>query len=87
MADCMQKEGVIPPSALDFAAYRGLKWKRLKDIEAKLSQKSKVLGSMILSRPIAILGEMDVKHPMQLVLDGPMAPSDLQKSLWRHVFR
>src|SRR5580698_3153086 len=30
---------------------------------------------------------MDVEHPVKLVLDSPVAPSDLQKSLWRHVCR
>lgn len=81
MADCLQKECVVPASALDFAAYRGLKWKRLQDVETELSQEGKILGRMVLSRSITILGEMNVEYPMQPVLDAPMAPGDMQKSL------
>ena len=77
MADRPQEEGVVPASAFDFTAYRGFVWDRLQDVECKLSQESKVFGRMVLSRPIAILGEMDVEQPMQPVLDAPMASGDL----------
>ena len=87
MADCLQKEGVVPAGAFDFASYRGLKWKRLQDIERQLSHEGKILWRMVLSRPITILGEMNIEHPMQLVLDTPMALGYPQKFFWRHVFR
>ena len=87
MADCLQKEGVIPACTLDFASYRGLVGDRLQDVECKLSQDGQVLGRVVLARPIAVLGEMDVENPVKLVLDAPVAPSDLQKPFWRHVCR
>ena len=87
MADCSHEEGIVPAGAFDFAAYRGLIGDRSQDVECKLSQESEILGCMVLSRPIAIFGEVNVEHPMQAVLDAPMAASDLDKSLRRHVFR
>jgi len=87
MADCLQKECVVPAGAFDFAAYRGLKWKRLQDVERQLSHQGKILWRMVLSRSIAILGEMNVEHPMQLVLDTPMAPRYPQKFCRWHIFR
>src|SRR5476651_1438797 len=72
MADCLQKEGVVPACAFDFAAYRGLKRKRLQDVECDLSHKGKILGRVVLSRPILVLGEMDVENPVELVLDAPV---------------
>src|ERR1700738_3369597 len=87
MTDCLQKEGGGPACALDFAAYRGLKRKRLQDVEGKLSKASKILGRVVFPRPIVVLGKMDVEHPVQLVLDTPVASSNVQKPLRRHVFR
>src|SRR3979490_340848 len=87
MADCLQKEGVVPACAFDFAAYRGLMRNRLQDVECKLSHEGKVLGRVVFPRSIAVLGEMDVENPMEAILDAPVAPSDLQKPLRRHIFR
>src|SRR5262245_21498349 len=87
MADCPQEEGIVPASAFDFATYRGLVGDRLQDVECKLSHEGEVFRGVVFPCPTAVFGEMDVEHPMQLVLDAPMAPSDLQKSLRRHVFR
>ena len=87
MADCLQQKGIVPAGPFDFAAYRGLKRKRLEDIECDLSHEGKILWRIVFSRAIAIFGKMDVEDPMQLVLNAPMAPSDLQKPLRRHVFR
>lgn len=44
----------------------------------------RVLRSIVQSRAVAILVEVDVKHPVQLVLDGPMTARDLQHALGGH---
>ena len=80
MADCLQKEGVVPACAFDFAAYRDLKWKRLQDVEAKLSHEGKILGRVILSRPIAILGEIDIEHPVQVAPPSTVSITRIRNS-------
>jgi hypothetical protein len=63
MANCLQKEGLVPASAFDFASYRDLKRQRLEDVEAQLSHERKILGRMVLSRSIAILGKNEHQVP------------------------
>ena len=41
---------------------------------------------MVAARTVAVLGKMDVEHPMELVLDAPMAAGDVEQPLGRDVF-
>src|SRR5215203_1547010 len=84
MAEQGEQEAVVPAGALDFSAYGGGTGTRSKNIEREPAQDSEVLGSIVLPRSIAILVEMDVEHPMQLVLDRPVTARDLQQSLGGH---
>jgi len=77
MADCLQKESIIPSGAFDFAAYRGLQGKRLQDVKRDLSQESKILGRVVFPRSTPILGELDIEHPVQLIFDAPVASNYL----------
>lgn len=45
-----------------------------------------MLAGVVLSGTIAILGEVNVEHPMKLILDAPMAAADMQQPLGRDVF-
>jgi hypothetical protein len=56
----------------------------LQDVEGKPAENGEILGSIVHSRPVAVLVEVDVEHPVQLVLDGPMTARNLQQSLGGH---
>src|SRR5256885_9344397 len=85
MAEGFHEEGIVPAGAFDFAPYGCGVGVGSQDVEGEPAQNGEVLGSIVLPRPIAILGEMDVKHPMELVLDGPVTAGDVQQPLRRHV--
>src|SRR5689334_2955460 len=86
MTDSGQEIGVVPSGAFDFATQGGAIRMGLVDVERELAQDCEVLGSIVLSCAVAILGEVDVEHPVEAVLDAPMAASDLQKPFGRHLF-
>src|SRR5580692_11084626 len=71
-----EEEAVVPASALDFSAYRCGTGMGSQDVECEPAQDGEVLGSIVHSGPIAVLVEVDVEHPVQLVLDGPMTARD-----------
>ncbi len=68
MTEHGEEEGVVPAGALDFAPYRCGIGMGSEDVEGEPAQNGEVLGRVVLSCPIAILGEMDVEHPVELVL-------------------
>jgi hypothetical protein len=85
MTERCHEEAVVPAGTLDFAAYgRGIGVSS-QDVEGEPSQNGEVLRGVVLSRAIAILGKLDVEHPMEFVLDGPMAAGDLQQPFWGRV--
>src|SRR5579872_6541762 len=79
MTEYGQKEGIVPAGAFDFAPNGSAVWMGSQDIESEPAESGEVLGSIVLARAIAILGEVDVEHPMELVLDAPMAASEMQQ--------
>src|SRR5215211_7377483 len=86
MTEHCHEEGVVPAGALDFAPYGCAVGVGLEDVEREPAQDSEVLGSIVLSCAISILGELNVEHPVELVLDGPMTARDLQQPLGGHIF-
>ena len=86
MTECSHEEGIVPACALEFAPQGRAVWVGSQDIEGEPAQNGEVFGSMVPSRAIAVLGEMNVEHPMQLVFDTPLAAGDVQELLGRHVF-
>src|SRR3954470_2755361 len=86
MAEGFHEEGVVPARALDFAPQGGLSWVSSQDVEDEHAQEGEVLGSMVAARAVAVLGKMDVEHPMELVLDAPMAAGNLEQPSGRDVF-
>jgi len=64
MAEGGHEEGIVPASPLDFAAQGCAVWVSSQDVESEPTQDGEVLWSVVLPCPIAILGEMDVKYPM-----------------------
>src|ERR1700687_5500078 len=77
MAERCHEEGIVPASTFDFAPYGCAIGVGSQDVEGKPAKNGEVLGSIVLSRAIAILGEMDVEHPMELVLDCPVTAGDV----------
>ena len=64
MAEDRHEEGIVPSGALDFAPQRGSIWLSSQDVEGKPAQNGEVLGSMVAARAVAVLGKMDVEHPV-----------------------
>src|SRR3954467_15960669 len=85
MAEQGEEEAVVPAGALDFPTYGGGTRTRSKDVEREPAQDGEVLGSIVHSRPVAVLVEVDVEYPVQLVLDGPMTARDRQQPLGGHM--
>jgi hypothetical protein len=86
MTEGCHEEGIVPARAFDFAPQRGSIRVSSQDVEGEPAQNGEVFGSMIASRAIGVLGKMDVEHPVELVLDAPMAASDVEQPLRRDVF-
>jgi hypothetical protein len=86
MAEDLHEESIVPASALDFAPQGGSIWVSSQDVEGEPAQNGEVLGSMVAARTVVVLGKMDVEHPMELVLDTPMAAGDVEQPLGRDVF-
>lgn len=87
LAEHAEEEGIVPAGTLYFAPDRGAVRMSPQNVEGELAEDSEVLGGIVLSGSIAILVEMNVEHPMKLVLDAPVTAGDVQKLLRRHVFR
>ncbi|MBR1165223.1 hypothetical protein [Bradyrhizobium elkanii] len=70
MDESYHEEGIVPAGVLDFAPQEG--WIRMisPDVEGAPAQNGKVLGRMVAARAVAVLGKVDVEHPMELVLDA-----------------
>src|SRR5262245_36841194 len=83
MADGGQEEGIVPAGTLDFSLDRGAIGVGSQDVEGKPTQDGEVFGCVVLSGAVGVLGEVDVEHPMELVLDGPMTARDVQQPLGR----
>src|SRR5580700_11532154 len=73
-----EKEGVVPASVLDFAAYGSLVGMRAKNVECELAQNSEVFGAIVSAVAGAVFVEDDVEHPVQAVFDAPMGARDGQ---------
>src|ERR1700676_2386241 len=86
MAVGRHEEGIVPASPLDFAPHGCAVWVSSQDVEGEPTQNGEVFGSVVLPRPIGVLGKMDVEHPMELVLDAPMTAGDVQQLAGGHVF-
>src|SRR5438046_9340629 len=86
MAEGSQEEGIVPAGTLDFTPDRGAIGVGPQDIEGEPAQDGKIFRGIVLTGAVGVLGEMDVEHPMELVLDTPMTASDVQQSLRRDVF-
>src|SRR5450432_3565268 len=86
MAAGSQKETIVPAGTFNFSRDRGAIWVGSQDIESKPAQDGEVFRGIVLSSAVGVLGEMDVEHPMELVLDTPMTASDMQQLLGRDVF-
>jgi hypothetical protein len=85
MAEDSQEEGVVPACALDFASEGCAIGVGSDDVECEPAQDGEVLGRMVLSGTIAILGEVDIEHPMKTVFDAPVAAGDVQQPLGGHI--
>src|SRR2546421_333375 len=85
MTEHAEEEGVVPAGTLDFAPDRGVVRVSSQDVEGEPAQGGKVLGSIVLSGTIVVLGELNVEYPMELVFDAPVAACDLQQPLGGYV--
>jgi hypothetical protein len=86
MAESSHEEGIIPAGAFDFSSQGSSIRVGSQDVEGKSAENGEVLGSMVAARAVGILGKIDVEHPMELVLDAPMAAGDTEQPLGRDVF-
>src|SRR5258708_31293212 len=80
-----EEEGVVPTGAFDFSTYGRGTGMGSKDVECEPAQDGEVLGSIVHSGPVAVLVEVNVEHPVQLVLDGPVTARDLQQPFGGHM--
>ena len=55
-------------------------------LRASLRRMARFSGAWSLARAVGVLGKMDVEHPMELILDTPMAAGDVEQPLGRDVF-
>src|SRR5690242_18073741 len=69
MTEGGQEEGIVPACTFDFAADRGAVGVGPQDVECEPAQDSEVFGGVVLSSAVGVLGEVDVEHPMEPVLD------------------
>ena len=86
LAEQAEKEAIVPGCGFDFAAHGYLLWVRSKHVECEPSQDGEVLGCVVLSCAVGILGKDDVENPVHLVLDGPVGPDDGQEPVGCKVF-
>lgn len=63
-----EDEAVVLTGALDFPAYRCGSRMGSEDVESEPAQEGEVLGSIVHSRPVAVLVEVDIEDPVQLVV-------------------
>lgn len=72
MAEGLHEEGVVPPGTLDLASDRGTIGEARRMLRAFRAKDGKSFGSIVLSCAAGVLGEINVEHPMELVLGGPV---------------
>lgn len=87
MCDEAEKEAVVPCCAFDFLPHGYFLRVSAQDVEGEFSQDSEVLGRIVISGSVGIFLEDDVEHPVQLVLDGPVASHGAKQGLCPKVFR
>src|SRR5206468_78996 len=81
MAQHGEEEAVVPSGALDLAFDGPLVGMLADEVEGELSDEGKVLRSVVLAATDSVFGEGDVEDPVELVLDGPVGPGDLEHAL------
>ncbi|MBB4364140.1 hypothetical protein GGD65_005198, partial [Bradyrhizobium sp. CIR18] len=67
MAEGGQEECVVPASALDFTPEGSAIRVGSQNIEGEPAQNGEILGGVVTARAVAILSEMDVENPMELI--------------------
>ena len=56
------------------------------NIEGEPAQSGEFFGRIVLAGATSVLGKMDAEHPVELVLDAPVAAGDGQQPLGRGAF-
>ena len=84
MAERTSRKPLSQPARLIFRRMDLACGMGLQDVEGKPAQDGEVLGSIVHSCPAGIFVEVDIEHPVQLVLDGPMTTRNLQQPLGGH---
>jgi hypothetical protein len=85
MAENLHEEGIVPASAPDFEADGFAVGVGSQDVEGEPPENGEVLRRVVLSGAVAVLGEVDVEHPVELVLAAPMTARDVKQPLGRDV--
>src|SRR5215469_6183105 len=81
MSDEGEKEAVVPTCAFDFAFDGPLVGMLADEVEGELSDQGEVLRGVVHSASAGVFLEIDVEHPVELVLYGPMGPGDIEHAL------
>lgn len=82
-----EKEIVVPSCLKHFVADAKRAWRCLQDIDGQLADDGEVFRGAILAAAAGILVEQNVENPVQVVLDAPMRPHDLEQLLGRQQAR
>ena len=77
MTEGCHEEGIVPAGTFDFAPDGCRIRVGSQNVEGEPAKNGEVLGGVVLAGAVAILGEVDVEHPMELVLDAPVTAGDL----------
>ena len=85
MGENFVKEGVVPSGPLDFLGHGDARRVGANDVGGEPSQDGEVLGAIVFSGSTCVLGEENIEHPVQPVLDTPMTAHGLQQSFGGHV--
>lgn len=72
------EEGVVPSGSFDFAFDGALVGVGAQGIEGEFAQDGEVLGGVVRAAARGVLVEVDIEHPVELVLDGLMGAGDVE---------
>ena len=72
------EEVVVPSSAFELAAHGAFRGFELGEVEGEAPEECEIARPVVLAIARLILVEDDVEHPMELVLDGPVAADGVE---------
>lgn len=85
MTEDLHDEDFVPAGALDLEVDGLAVGVSSQHVEGKAAENGEIVRGIVLAGTVAVLGKMDVEHPMKPVLNGPVTAGNVEQPLERDI--